>query len=216
MWDDGVVKPSPACTRALQVVVSALKAGGHEVVAVYVSQSLAFLLILKNRLLCADNHLAQPKPSRLVLRSWPTPVRHFLSSSSSMMLNVVTVVATTAPIRFWEWNDPGVKRMMIPLRLPRIFNYIHSWFVRYILRDPLYADLILGWHIQDGQEFYALAAQREKYKVKWHDWWKENELDFLVTVPNGMPAVKKEGGRLGWKACDYSFLFNVVHFSFAS
>ena len=64
--------------------------------------------------------------------------------------------------------------------------------------------------MKDGQEFYALAAQREKYKLKWHDWWTEQELDFLLTVPNAMPAMKHDGGKLGWKSCGYSFLFNVV------
>lgn len=99
---------------------------------------------------------------------------------------------------------------MIPLRLPRFFNVLHSWFYRYIMRDPLYADLIAGWHVKSGQEFYALCAQREKYKVQWLDWWKEQELDFLLTVPNALPAMKHGGGKLGWKACGYTFLFNVV------
>lgn len=37
MLEDGVVQPSPACSRALQQVVTALVAGGHDVVTVYVN-----------------------------------------------------------------------------------------------------------------------------------------------------------------------------------
>lgn len=32
MWDDGVVPLSPACKRALQMVVDALRADGHEII----------------------------------------------------------------------------------------------------------------------------------------------------------------------------------------
>jgi len=40
MWDDGIASPSPACRRALQMVVDALKSKeGFEVVDLYVSQN---------------------------------------------------------------------------------------------------------------------------------------------------------------------------------
>ena len=119
-------------------------------------------------------------------------------------------VRASSPVRFGEAYAPGTRRLMLPLRLPRFFTTLHAWFVRYILRDPLYADLISGWHVKDGQEYYSLVAQRDKYRAKWHEWWKEQELDFLVTVPHAMPAMKHDGGELGTKACGYMFLFNVV------
>ncbi|TFY82894.1 hypothetical protein EWM64_g1108 [Hericium alpestre] len=173
IWDDGVVAPSPACSRALQEVVSTLKANGHDVITI----------------------------------NPPNPFEA-LKVGSQLVANAI--VTATSHIGFWESNDPGVAMAVLPLRLPRFINKLHAWFRRYILRDPLYADLIEGWSVKDGQEFYALIGKREAYRQEWHEFWKEQDLDFVLTVPNAMPAMKHGGGKLGWKSCGYTFLFNVV------
>ncbi|THH08576.1 hypothetical protein EW146_g8945 [Bondarzewia mesenterica] len=176
MWTDGVVSPSPACTRALQQVVSTLQEHGHEVVSV----------------------------------NPPNPYEA-LTVGSQLLTNAY--VAATSPIRWWEHNDPGVYRAMLALRLPRFIQKLHVWFRRHVLRDPLYADLIEGWSVKDGQEFYALVGRREQYRMAWLNFWKEQQLDYVLTVPNALPAMKHDGGRLGWKSCGYTFLFNVLDYS---
>ncbi|KAK9467686.1 amidase signature domain-containing protein [Lipomyces arxii] len=53
MADDGVVTPSPACARALQLTVDALKKQGHEVVT-FVPPSPLDALRITTQLICAD------------------------------------------------------------------------------------------------------------------------------------------------------------------
>jgi hypothetical protein len=99
---------------------------------------------------------------------------------------------------------------MLALRLPRILMKLYAWFHRYILRDPVYASLVDGWHVKDGQEFYRLVGQREGYRIEWFEYWKKENLDLVLTVPNALPAMRHgDSGRL-WKACGYTFLFNIV------
>ncbi|KAA1473079.1 amidase signature enzyme [Dentipellis sp. KUC8613] len=176
LWDDGIVTPSPACKRALQQVVAALQAEGHEIVTIN-----------------------------------PPSVAEAMKIGSQLMTNAY--ITATSHIRFWESNDPGVAQALIPLRLPRFLNTLHAWFWRYIMRDPFYADLIQSWNVKDGQEFYKLIGEREVYRQQWFEYWKSQDLDFIITVPNALPALKHKGGKLGWKSCGYTFLFNVLDYS---
>lgn len=53
-------------------------------------------------------------------------------------------------------------------------------------------------------------AQREEYRRKWFEKWKEEGVDFVLTAPNALPAVPHGGMKKGWKACGYTMLFNLV------
>ncbi|KAF7300529.1 Amidase domain-containing protein [Mycena chlorophos] len=53
IWDDGICPPTPACKRALSIVVQALKSQGHEVVA-FTPPHVAELLTIGNELVFAD------------------------------------------------------------------------------------------------------------------------------------------------------------------
>lgn len=104
--------------------------------------------------------------------------------------------------------------------LPRPLRILYSWFVRYIYRDPLYADLIAGWHEKPMDEYMNLVAQREEYRLKWFEMWNrsggdsekggDSGWDFILTVPNALPAVPHGGMKDGWKSCGYTFLWNLV------
>lgn len=100
---------------------------------------------------------------------------------------------------------------MLWARLPRIVKHLYIWYVRYINRDPLYADLLRG-HLRPktAEENWGLVAQREAYRGAWFEKWKEAGLDFLLTVPNAIPAVPEGGMKYTWKAVGYSVLFNLV------
>lgn len=96
------------------------------------------------------------------------------------------------------------------LRVPRVLKRLYAWYLRYIRRDALYAGLIEAWHEKTVEEYLALVAHREAYREQWFDMWDAHKLDFVLTVPNALPAVPHGGMKEGFKACGYTFLFNVV------
>ncbi len=128
----------------------------------------------------------------------------------SMSTDLLSVVVVPSHMRWCESNDPGVAAGLFALRLPRILIKLYAWFHRYVLRDAVYASLIEGWHVKDGQEFYRLVGQREDYRAEWFEYWQEEKLDLVLTVPNALPAMRHGDSRRLWKACGYTFLFNVV------
>ncbi|KAI0263142.1 amidase signature domain-containing protein [Gloeopeniophorella convolvens] len=126
---------------------------------------------------------------------------------------LLRLLTATSFIRWCESNDPGVAAGLLGLRLPRIITKLRAWFYRYVMRDALYADLVEGWHAQDGQQFYALIGQREAYRTRWFDFWQAHGLDFVLAVPSALPAMRHAGSARQWKACGYTFLFNVLDYS---
>lgn len=99
-------------------------------------------------------------------------------------------------------------------RLPAILRKLYILYIRYIKRDEIYAGLLDGWHEKRVTEFWPLAAQREGYKNQWFEYWQQEDLDFILTVPNALPAVPHGGTKNSFGACGYTFLFNVVSRSF--
>ena len=59
-------------------------------------------------------------------------------------------------------------------------------------------------------EHFALVAERESYRAKFHEAWNQSGVDFLVTVPNAMPALPLGGMRNSIGSVGYTFLFNMV------
>ena len=112
--------------------------------------------------------------------------------------------------RTGEHNDVGADQMSRYMKLPRIFKYLHYFFVRYIKRDRLWAELLLAWTEKSAFEHWKLIAEREAYKARWHQWWAQEEFDFLLTPPNATPAVPHGGMSSAVSACGYTFLFNLV------
>ncbi len=87
---------------------------------------------------------------------------------------------------------------------------LYVWWVRYVRRDEIYAGLLEGWREQTMEEYLALVARRNSYQALWFEAWKSAGIDFLLSAPNALPAVPHGGMREGFKACGYSFLFNMV------
>ncbi|TFK41766.1 amidase signature domain-containing protein [Crucibulum laeve] len=177
LWDDGIVRPSPACKRALQLVVDTLKKNGHEVVDI----------------------------------NPPSTVEGFKIGSQLILADAGKTA--TGPIRTFESNDPGVVEAMRMFRIPNFLRKLYAIYIRYVKRDPLYADLIAGWEEKTIAEYWALVAQREAYKARWFEYMQEEKLDFVLTVPNALPAIRHGGMKDGWKSCGYSFLFNILDYS---
>lgn len=146
----------------------------------------------------------------LVFRSNPPSPYEGLKIGSSLILADAGKTCT-APMRTWvESNDAGMVQPLRMLRLPSFFRRLYISYVRYIKRDEIYAGILDGWHEKKVVEFWPLVAKREQYKARWFDFWKEEELDFVLTVPNALPAVPHEGMKNGFSSCGYTFLFNLV------
>ncbi|KAJ8519781.1 hypothetical protein ONZ45_g3294 [Pleurotus djamor] len=180
LWDDGVVKPSQACHRALQTVVDVLVKRGHDVITLNDAPSCAEGLVLASQLLLADGGTSANKP-----------------------------------ISFWEHNDAGMVQANRMFAVPHFVRRLYALFIRYIKRDALYADLIDGWYEKTMPEYMALVAKREEYRMKWFEKWQEGEWDYILTVPNALPAVPHGGMKHGWMSCGYTFLWNLLDYSAA-
>ncbi|KAF8632786.1 hypothetical protein AX15_001686 [Amanita polypyramis BW_CC] len=177
MFDDGIVAPSPACDRALTVVVDVLKKHGHDVVEIHPPSPLEGLLI-GSQLILADGG-----------------------------------VTAARPIRFSESNDPGMVQAFRALSLPKFLKRIWAWYLRYVKRDETYATLVEGWHHKTIPEYLALVAKREEYRARWHKYLNDEKLDFILCVPNALPAQRHGQIKEGWKACNYTFLFNILDYT---
>jgi len=117
------------------------------------------------------------------------------------------------PLRTGEFNDPGVEQAVAMLRAPRFIKRLYVWYLRYLKRDDVYASLIEDWSEKTMPEYLALVSKREAYREQWHEFWQNEGLDFIITVPNAHPAVPRGGMLEGWKSCGYTFLCNLLDYT---
>ncbi|KAG6334990.1 hypothetical protein ID866_4091, partial [Astraeus odoratus] len=134
----------------------------------------------------------------------PSPYEGLQIASQLLLADGGKTVAK--PFRSFEGNDAGA----------------YAWYLRYIRRDSIYAGLVENFYEKTVEEYYTLIAQREDYRARWFQLWRgaqvdgslgDNGIDFVLTVPNALPAVPHRGMRHGWKACGYTFLFNLLDYS---
>ncbi|OSX63279.1 hypothetical protein POSPLADRAFT_1055337 [Postia placenta MAD-698-R-SB12] len=118
-----------------------------------------------------------------------------------------------APMRTGEYQDPGVEQALAMFRAPRFIKRLYAWYIRRVRRDPQYAALIEEWFDKTVPQYLGLVARREAYRARWHEFWQNEGLDFVVTVPNAHPAVPNGGMLEGWKSCTYTVLFNLLDYS---
>ncbi|TFY56752.1 hypothetical protein EVJ58_g7443 [Rhodofomes roseus] len=148
---------------------------------------------------------------RVVTVNPPSPAEGLQLASQLLMADGAK--RCTTPIRTGETNDPAMRAALSMFRAPRLVKALYAWYLRYVQHDPLYASLVHAWSEKSVPEYLTLIAQRESYRERWHAWMNDQELDFIVTVPNSLPAVPHGGMKEGWKACGYSFLFNLLDYT---
>ena len=112
--------------------------------------------------------------------------------------------------RTGETNDPGARQLSLYMKIPRPFKYLYYLWVKYVRRDSLWADLLRNWNEKSAYEQWKWVSKREAYKASWHEWWKGEELDFMLTPVNATPAVPHCGMKEAVSSCGYTFLFNLV------
>jgi hypothetical protein len=131
---------------------------------------------------------------------------------ASQLLNADGCTTFRSPFRTGEHDDPGAAQMGLYMRLPRFVKYVHYLWVKYVKKDDIWAGLIRHWNPKSAEENWQLVSKREAYKVKWHDWWREQDMDFIITVPNATPAVPHGGMKDAVSSCGYTFLFNLLDY----
>jgi hypothetical protein len=129
---------------------------------------------------------------------------------ASQLLNADGCTTFRSFFRTGERDDPGAAEMGLYMRLPRFVKYFHYLYVKYIKRDDIWAGLIKDWNPKTASENWKLVSKREAYKAKFHDWWRAQDMDCLITVPNATPAVPHGGMKDAVSSCGYTFLFNLV------
>lgn len=140
----------------------------------------------------------------------PTAVGVNLPLVLFCFLNQYSGKTATQPILHFETNDIGIIQALRMFRLPSFLRRLYVLYIRYIRRDEIYAGLVEGWYEKRITEYWPAVAQREAYKARWFEYMQQEELDFILTVPNALPAVPHNGMKEGWRACGYAFLFNLV------
>ncbi|KAL9124914.1 MAG: hypothetical protein Q9217_005807 [Psora testacea] len=103
--------------------------------------------------------------------------------------------------RSGEANDPGARQLSLYMKTPRPIKYLYYLWVKYVRQDEIWAGLLAEWHEKSSFEQWRWVAKREAYKALWHEWWNDQELDFLVTPVNATPAVPHKGMK---EALDYT------------
>ncbi|TCD62724.1 hypothetical protein EIP91_006522 [Steccherinum ochraceum] len=177
IWDDGVAKPSPACRRALEIVVNTLKADGHTVVDI----------------------------------NPPSPYEGFKIGLQLLLADACKILSK--PMRPGESNDASLTIVSRILNMSWLTRRLYVWYLRYLLRDEHEAGLIESLHAKTIEQFYAQIVNRETYRFKWFQFWKEQELDFVLCVPNALPAVPHGGPRTGWKTTLGTMIYNVLDYT---
>ena len=163
-------------------------------------------------LVCLRTHL---KPFPLA-HSWSlrTGVSSTTNSSEINLLkrpSSIPAKQLTAPVRLGERLDPGVAQVKRTMRYPRIVKNGYAWLLRNLYKDPMWAELVAGCSTKSVDEEWHLTVRRDIYRKKFHDAWDEAGFDLLLTVPNAIPAIPKDGMEEATVAnCSYVFLFNVV------
>jgi Asp-tRNA(Asn)/Glu-tRNA(Gln) amidotransferase A subunit family amidase len=131
---------------------------------------------------------------------------------ASVLLNTDGCETFRSFFRTGETNDRGAAQMSFWANLPSPIRYIYYLYVRYIRRDPIWAGLLRHFGAKSSAETWKWVAKREAYRARFHAWWNEQSLDFLLTPPNATPAVPHGGMHDAVSSCGYTFLFNLVDY----
>ncbi|KAF8628044.1 hypothetical protein AX17_006048 [Amanita inopinata Kibby_2008] len=138
----------------------------------------------------------------------PSPFEGFLIGSQLILADGGATVRR--PFNLFEHNDPGMVEAFRAMSLPRFVKRIWAWYHRYIKGDNMYATIIEGWHPKSIVECWQLVAKREAYRARWFEHMSNEELDFVLCVPNPLPAQRHGKIKEGFKSCNYTFLFNIL------
>lgn len=181
---DGVIDPSPACARALQITVDALKSGGHDVFDVEPPPSPASpydALVVASQALNSDG----TGTFRSHFRTGETD-----DEGARQMRRLATL---WSPFRYiyYLWVK-YIRRDVVWAGLVREFTG-KSAFEQ--------------WKLVARRE-----AMKARWHQWWEQETGPKKMDILITPPNATPAVPAGGMKQAVSSCGYTFLFNLLDY----
>ena len=182
---DGVIDPSPACMRALDTTVEALRAAGHEVFEVNppATASPYEALVIASQLLNADGTKTFLAPYRTGETTDPG------AGQLTFFMNL------PSPIRY--------------------LYYLYTRYIRGdeiwagLLRDFHPKSAFENWALVARRESFKTTW------FNWWNTLNDSpdgEMDAILTVPNATPAVPHGAMADAVGSCGYTFLFNLLDY----
>ena len=87
------------------------------------------------------------------------------------------------------------------------------WFSRPWGRNDTWASLVEVFHPKSTLDERRLVVERAAYKAAWHEAWRREGPDFVLTVPHALPAVPRDpraSDRATLVSANYAFMYNIV------
>lgn len=107
---------------------------------------------------------------------------------------------------------PQIKLPIIISRLPRWVRGVAVFLIRYVVRDPIYADLAESMAKCSAAEHADLLERRTRFVSKWnHTMWQDLALDALIAPTQACPAVPHGGGERHSAMGGSTLLYNVTN-----
>ncbi|KAF4552555.1 Amidase-like protein 13 [Elsinoe fawcettii] len=236
MRTDGVIDPSPACARALQISVEALQSAGHEVVELSPPANATPYegLVLASQLLNADG----TKSFRSLFRSGEST-----DPGAGQMEFIMTM---PSPIRYLYYlyvryirRDPiwaGLIRVFSPksayqnwVLVAQRETYKAKWFDWWTSivfpstssSTATLTDTVNGSRSSDSDSpplssatsFATLSDETKHFASEKEKNGDDGYMDAFLTVPNATPAVPHNGMKEAVSSCGYTFLFNMLDYA---
>ncbi|KAF5324089.1 hypothetical protein D9619_011410 [Psilocybe cf. subviscida] len=113
-----------------------------------------------------------------------------------------------------EGLTPASMELLSLLQLPKFLKRMLSTITCLISADRITAALLKLMHTKTVMEERANIVARNEYRRRWAERWREEGLDFVVTVLMALPAVKHgESQQSSLIGAGYTFLFSLLDYS---
>jgi Asp-tRNA(Asn)/Glu-tRNA(Gln) amidotransferase A subunit family amidase len=180
---DGVVDPAPACARALQTTVDALKQQGHDV----------FDLTVPTAPYAPLDALAIA--SQLLNAEGTRTYSRFFSRGEAND-------AGAAQLSFW---------MGLPSPLRWLYVKYVRYIRRDTIWARLLESLHEKSAYENWQLVYQRESFKNFWFDWWNN--EHKDMDIMLTPPNATPAVPHDGMKDAVASCGYTFLFNLLDYT---
>ncbi|TKY90144.1 hypothetical protein EX895_000142 [Sporisorium graminicola] len=115
--------------------------------------------------------------------------------------------------------DKIISQLQLPIRLSRIPRWLSAiivFFLRYIVRDPIYAELAASAGRLSTAQHADVLERRERFVDKWnHAMWHDLALDALIAPTQACPAVPHGGAIHNSAMAGSTVLYNITKASVA-
>ncbi|KAH9835238.1 amidase signature enzyme [Rhodofomes roseus] len=126
-------------------------------------------------------------------------------------------IALHAPRRPGETMNGAQRSVQLMLSLPlwakKFLASMYRLLSRPEGRNEAWATLLETIHPMTIAEEHVQTVAREAFKEAWHKAWRDQGIDFVLTVPHAIPPVPRGGtGTATLVSASYCFLFNILDY----